>query len=155
MFNNVLVAVDGSAHAKRAVEHGANIARKYEAQLTLLHVMTRLGSDHVPEDLREFGLVEHIEVTEADTLRRVAEATVEEATDYAKSHGAKNIETVIDHGDPANRIVDFCNAHDVDLIVMGRRGLGDMVGLLMGSVSHKIANLSPCTCMTVPKNRDA
>ena len=36
-----------------------------------------------------------------------------------------------------------------DMIVMGRRGLSDLQGLLMGSVSHKVSHLADCACLTV------
>lgn len=150
MYKHILVAVDGSTNAQRAVEHAASLAAKYDTRLTLLQVMARLGSDRVPEALREIAQFEHIEATEADVLRSVAESILGKASDHAQLHGAKDVQTVIDDGDPANRIVDYCKAHDVDLIVMGRRGLGHLAGLLMGSVSHKVAHLSSCACLTVP-----
>ena len=54
-----------------------------------------------------------------------------------------------EEGDPARVIAEHAGLHKVDLIVMGRRGLGGLEGLLLGSVSHKVAQLAPCACLTV------
>ena len=48
---------------------------------------------------------------------------------------------------PKNQLLISVNQDD--LIVMGRRGLGDLGGLLMGSVSHKVCHLADCACLTV------
>ena len=52
-------------------------------------------------------------------------------------------------GDPAKEILNIANEEHADIIVMGRRGLGDLAGLLLGSVSHKVAHLAECACLTV------
>ena len=59
------------------------------------------------------------------------------------------LRTSIGVGHPAESIVAYAKAEEADLIVMGRRGLGSVSGLLMGSVSHKVAHLSECACMTI------
>ena len=153
MIKNILVPVDGSDHAKRAIEYAADMSTKYDASLTLLHVMTRLGSDRVPEDLREIARMEHIEATEADLLKGVASGIMDSASDHAQSHGASEVKTVIQYGNPAKTIVAYTHDNDVDLIVMGRRGLGDLASLFVGSVSHKVAQLAKCACMTVGVSR--
>ncbi len=149
MFENILVAVDGSAHAGRAIACAADLAAKYGAQLTLLHVMAHAGSNRVPEGLHELARMEDIKITEADMLRSVADEIVSQAQDVAHEHGATRIRTTIAQGDPAHAIVEYGKAHNVDLIVLGRRGLGGLAGLLMGSVSHKVAHMADCACMTV------
>ncbi len=149
MFKAILVPVDGSEHAKRAIEYAADISAKYGSSLRLMHVMTRLGSDRVPEELREIAKMEHIEATEADVLKSVATGIMNNARDHARTHGASDIQTVIQHGNPAKMIVAYCDDNDVDLIVMGRRGLGDLAALFVGSVSHKVTHLANCPCMTV------
>lgn len=150
MFKKILVAVDGSAHAKRAVAYGAEIAAQNGAELFLFHVMRHLGSDRVPPELEELEHVEHVRLTEADMLRSVADAVINDAQDLAGQRGAADVQTVIQDGDPASRIVDYCKAHDVDLVVIGRRGLGGLASLLLGSVSQKVSHAAPCACLLPP-----
>ena len=150
MFRKVLIAVDGSAHSKRAVAYGAKIAAQNGAEVVLFHVMRHLGSDRVPPGLEELEHIEHVRLTEADMLRGVADAVVIEARDLAGTQGATNVLSVIQDGDPATRILEYCKAHEVDLIVIGRRGLGGLASLLLGSVSQKVSHAAPCACLLPP-----
>ena len=59
------------------------------------------------------------------------------------------IRSEVSRGDPAHSILGFAEGGDVDLIVMGRRGLGPFEGLLMGSVSSKVTALADCPVLTV------
>lgn len=52
-------------------------------------------------------------------------------------------------GDPAGNIIAAAEHEKAELVVMGRRGLGNVAGLVMGSISHKVAHLAECTCLTV------
>ncbi len=52
-------------------------------------------------------------------------------------------------GNPAEAILKAAKQVDADLIVLGTRGLSDLKGLLLGSVSHKVIQLSPCSCLVV------
>lgn len=68
MFRNLLVAVDGSEHAHRAVVAAADYARHAGAELTLVHVLTRTGSHQVPQELKAFAELEHLRMTEHDVI---------------------------------------------------------------------------------------
>ena len=116
MFKKIILAVDGSEHATKAAAIAGEMSARFAAQLVVLHVMKRLGSDRVPPDLMELARIEHINVTEADALRSVAEEIVTRAKDTAAHAGAANIATVIEHGDPAERVISYCADNQGDLI---------------------------------------
>ena len=149
MITSILVPVDGSAHALAAVELASDLAQKYDARLTLVHVMTELGSGRVPDELRDLARLEHVDLTDSDLLKGVATRILDDAERKAREKGFRRTETVLEAGDPGQRIVDLAKERKADLIVMGRRGLGDLRGLLLGSVSHKVAQLAGCACLTV------
>lgn len=149
MFHHILVALDGSTHSHRALEHAADMAVRYGAKLSLLHVITNVTRSRVPEELRDYVDIETVEIPEQDMLLNVAAKLVESARKRADEIGATDINASIETGNIASTIVRFSQDHNVDLIVTGRRGLGDLGGLMLGSVTHKISHLSDCACMSV------
>ena len=149
MVGNILVAVDGSDHARKAVEFAADLAEKYGAKVMLLHVMTSPGSNRVPEELEALGKLEQIRITEHEILYSAAEKVLETAENQVRSRVVKELGAAIKTGDPAGEILKYASKNGVDLIMMGSRGLGHLQGLLMGSVSHKVSHLAECTCITV------
>jgi nucleotide-binding universal stress UspA family protein len=175
MIKTILVPTDGSDHAEKAVTLAADIAEKYGAKLVLLHV---LPSGPLPESVRRMAEVEHLmsdappdiaeaiaaipqgrfpastkNVRDADTARKVFEFLGQRllvaGERIARDKGAPELDTAITEGDPAKRILDYAEREDANLIVMGSRGLGDFKGLLVGSVSHKVSHIAPCTVVTV------
>lgn len=175
MFETILVPTDGSEHAGKAVQLAADIAGKYRARLVLLHVMPK---GPLPEEVRRMAEVEHIATepsvgaaplspegkypasailgadaeAEAQTrqvLQFLADKILAEAKRVAQEKGAQDVLTTIADGDPADQILRHAETEGANLIVMGSRGLGNLKGLLMGSVSHKVSQLSPCSCVTV------
>jgi nucleotide-binding universal stress UspA family protein len=174
MFNKILCPTDGSDHAYKALDLAIDMAKKYDAELVILHVSH--GSESI-EGLRRFaeieGLAPHVN-KEIDRLRtidyrisvatdsafqdtriapRVLIAVGHHITDHAKGHaernGVENVDTLLEIGDPADRILKCIDSEKIDFVIMGSRGLNDFKGLLLGSVSHKVTNRAPCTCIAV------
>lgn len=149
MFRNLLVAVDGSEHARRAVAAAGDYARHAGARLTLVHVLTRTGGEQVPQELKSFTELEHLRVTEHEIIVSAGREILSVAERQARDAGAGDVATILESGDPTRVITDLARREGIDLIVMGRRGLGDLGGLLLGSVSHKVAQIVDCGCLTV------
>lgn len=149
MIRSILVPVDGSAHAIKAVEMAAELGQKCGAKLYLAHVLTDLGSGRVPEELRHLARIEHLDITDTELLKGVGAGILDDAQNKAIKAGCRPAEAILDAGDPAARIVALARERGVDLIVMGRRGLGDLKGLLLGSVTHKVSQMADCACLTV------
>jgi nucleotide-binding universal stress UspA family protein len=149
MVKTILVPTDGSKHARSAVSLAADLAEKYNAKLIALHVMAQPGTEHIPEELRQYARAEHIEATDREMLESVGNQILRGAGVLAREEGAEQVETLLEIGDPAATVLEVAKSQNVDLIVMGNRGLGSLQGLLQGSVSHKVNALSSCSCVTV------
>lgn len=147
MITNILVPVDGSSQAEKAIVFAADLARRYDAKMTLYHVTTDVRRGTVPPGLKSYALSEHLPVDEA--FAEISKQILDLSEEKARTEGMATVETVSEVGDPATAIIDFSKMKGIDLIVMGSRGLSDLRGLLQGSVSHKVAHLAPCTCVTV------
>ena len=150
MIRSVLVAVDGSEPGERAVDLAGGIAAKCDAALTLLHVQAHPAHGGVPKNLEDYVRIEDVELTQSEMMQQAREELLRQAEARAREAGAQTVSTALEIGDPAGIIAEYAKTNAVDLIVMGRRGLGAIGGLLLGSVSHKVTQLAPCACMTVP-----
>ena len=167
MITTILSATDGSKHAGKALRLAAELAGKFNAKLIVMHVM---GQGKVPEELAHMAEVEHLAgPAEVDTTPPrvpipqgglqsnsnqkihvfISDKLVEDAVDMARAKGVKDVQSIVENGDPSSRILETAEKHKVDMIVMGSRGLGNLKGLLVGSVSPKVNHLCPCTCVSV------
>lgn len=175
MIKSILVATDGSDHANKALDLASDIAAKYGARMILLHVLMRDASiaeirklidvSELPAEMQDeierlaavpdgtasiSGVYADIPVAISGTiLDAVGSRITDAARKDAAEKGVSEISTVLAVGDPARRILQTAENEDADMIVMGSRGFGDLRGLLVGSVSHKVSHLSKCTCVTV------
>lgn len=150
MVKNILVPVDGSEGALRAVAAAVALAKQTRAKLQVLHVMPRLGSGRIPKELEQFAELEHVRITESEVMQGVAREVVARAVGEARAKGLEVPDGRIEVGEPSATIAQVAESGGFDLIVMGRRGLNDLEGLLMGSVSHRVARRAGCPVMTVP-----
>jgi nucleotide-binding universal stress UspA family protein len=146
MFKTVLVAVDGSEHATKALDIASDLAQRYGARLIILSVYRHHSA---LEDTHT--LVRGSDEVEAPdvTLGRFAREMVDTALARARVNGAPEVEGLVRRGPPARTIVQIAKERAAEAIVMGSRGLGDVGGFLLGSVSHKVSSLAECTCITV------
>jgi nucleotide-binding universal stress UspA family protein len=140
---------DGSAGALKALDMAIDLAKASNGKLLVVNVQRRHGSDRIPKSMVEFERIEQIRMSEAELLRAAAEAIAESAQQAANAKGVTDTEMAVSEGDPVSEIIKIAKSRNVDAIVMGNRGLGDLEGLLLGSVSHKVAHLAPCTCIIV------
>jgi len=145
MITNILVPVDGSKQSDKALEFACNLADKYGAKLHVQHTVEVTMHEHAMF-VGSAGFA--FEASDED-IQKAGKKVIEAATKIIDQQGCKLVETEIAHGSPTQNILDRAKKKDIDMIVMGSRGLSDLGGLLLGSVSHKVSHLAECTCVTV------
>jgi len=149
MFGHILVAVDGSEHAARALETAVDLAQRYEARLTLIHVAKSAPLRELHEDLLPLEHLEKVEFSRHDLLELVEHDVLDTAERRARDLGATRVERETRLGSPGDEIVDYAGEAGVDLIITGTRGLSNLPRLVLGSVSHRIIHLSEVPVMVV------
>jgi len=138
MYNNILVAVDGSEHALKAARAAGDFARQMKADLRVVTayepVPTYLGEPNLQRALDErFAVAQQII---DNALLEIGEIPGELKTDVLQGPAAEAILAVIE-------------ARSNDLVIMGTRGLGILKGLLLGSQSQKVVSHAPCPVLLV------
>jgi nucleotide-binding universal stress UspA family protein len=145
-FKNLLVAVDGSDHAMKALELAIQLEDKFDSNLHILSVYRHYGmfesSHSLVRPRQELAAPD-------EALRQIAQEIVDMAAQRADALGATGIKKIVKRGKPSRVILDYAKEKGVDCIVMGKRGIGDGGGGLLGSVSNRVATLAHCTCITV------
>ncbi len=142
-MKRILAALDGSEGSMRAVELAAELAAKFQAELILIDVIEH-GS---PPDwaLAEYVRLDQVRGDMGQFSESFARDMLENARTQAQARGAAPVRSEIRFGDPAEEILKFQAETGADAVVVGSRGRGRLAGLVLGSVSQKIANLAPCT----------
>jgi nucleotide-binding universal stress UspA family protein len=133
MIQRVLAAVDGSDPSLKAVRMAAEIARRFGAKLTIVHVVPRLL---LPPDV--YGLT--IATVEKEH-RTYAEGVLDGALKAVEGPGLEASTTVL-LGPPAECIAEEAEAPDVGMVVVGSRGHGAVARMFLGSVSHRLVHIS-------------
>lgn len=139
MFNNILLAVDGSDHALNAARVAAQLARSMNSAELRIAVVY----DSIPPLLGDpdFQVVLNARLDETEKILQSAVKAVGEVPSTVST------ETIA--GDPAEAIIKIADTRKCDLIVMGSRGLGRLAGLVLGSVSQKVVSHAPCPVLIV------
>lgn len=138
MFKNILLGVDGSAHALKAARLAGNMARVMKANLRVVAAF-----DPVPSYLGDSSLEEAIAARV-----QAAEAILKEALEAVGDMPAP-VATEILEGPAAEAILSVAQTHSSDLIIVGSRGHGQLASLLLGSQSNKIIQHAHCPVLVV------
>jgi nucleotide-binding universal stress UspA family protein len=145
MFEKLLVPVDGSPYANRAVKAAADLAGCCGAAVCLLHVIRDLS---LPKEILEMMAAGEVTASRMQILQDSADIILEKARAVVEAAGIAHVETECLMGDPATQILQYASEKGVDVIVLGHRGLGPNPDLL-GGVARKIVNRTAISCLIV------
>jgi universal stress protein A len=141
MFKKIVCPVDFSEFTDEIIEYAVSIAKEYDAELHLLHVIPNLNyftpyeSFLTPENLvaMERNIEKEIEKDFQKIIKKIPIPVTK----------------VIRTGVTFVEIVDYIKTEKIDLVVMGTHGRSGFEHILLGSVAEKIIRRSPCPVLTV------
>ena len=136
MFSKILVPLDGSARAERALPVAARLARSHNAKVVLLRVVSDIadvGGYMIPSVATDPGVVEREEIEARDYLNGIARTHVFQGVP---------VEVVVEFGLPAQIILDMIKTREVDGIIIGSHGRTGLSRWVLGSVAQPIVRHS-------------
>ncbi len=138
MYERILLPIDGSDVADAAAEAAVAIARRFDAELHVVHVL-------------EFGeLPPEFEDDAADEFAHLGEEAVRSATELATDAGVDATGVILEGGRPVYRaVLEYTDEHDVDCLVMGTYGRTGLDRFVLGSVAERLLRESPVPVVTV------
>jgi nucleotide-binding universal stress UspA family protein len=157
--SKILVAVDGSIHSKKAVDMAIDFAKKWDAELLIMHVLGQTNvpqgwgwpylpkKDKIPEKYAD--IIKSEEIDPSEYFEVVCSTFVGEAQSKAEQAGIKKADPICISGDPAEEIIKAAEERNVNMIFVGSRGLGRFSRAITGSVSTKVNQHAHCTVVTV------
>ena len=144
IITRILVPIDFSAHSERALDHAAALAHTFGACVELLHV--------VEDPFARGGWGSEMYVPDMNRIRQDAiEAAARqlETTRQAIAEPPVPIVASVRMGRPAPTIVEYANAVNANLIVMGTHGRTGLARMLIGSVAEQVVRSAHCPVLTV------
>ena len=136
MYDRILLSTDGTVASAEAESHALALAAAHDAALHVLYVVDEdvvtaySGDEYVDEaEGPEHGLEEHGEETLSELRSRASETGVE-------------IEAAMQHGHPAETIVEYADEVDADVLVLGTKRRPDEYRALLGSVTDRVLRLT-------------
>ncbi len=139
-----MVATDRSDGSNHAIDFAAKLAKDDQAELVIAYVVGGYGLPG--EVMRQFTQAQSVWL---DQLLSSAELLAK-ARDRARTLGAPTVRLESRSGEVAPGLVDIAQECHADLIIVGKRGAGQLERLLLGSISQKLVNLSQIPVTVVP-----
>jgi len=144
MYETILVALDGSAHAEKALTRAIELAEKYQAELLLFHAAVM---PPVPEYQGRAKRV--AKAMYQDISAELGNEILDAAEAKAREAGRTAIRRKLAFGNPAREIINLVEQEKVGLTVTGTRGVAGFNQYVLGSVVQKVAALAKCHVLVV------
>lgn len=134
MIRSILLPIDESEFCKRAYKLAVEIARKYSAQITIIHVRRSFNQKSSNQGFYQGSNVSEIRdiVKSKDAVK-----TLKKARKYFSMQGIQ-AETKLMEGNPAQTIIEYAQNGSYDAIIMCTHGMGGLKRFTMGSITHDV-----------------
>lgn len=145
-IRHILVPLDFSACSTAALPYAHTLARRYKAQLTLLHV--------IPTTMFVIGEIGYRPISEQTFATLTQEALTRLEAIFSPAEREEiTVSMKVAYGIPFVEIIQEATEQRVDLVIMGTHGRTGVLHLLLGSVAENVIRQAPCPVLTVRASR--
>lgn len=167
-LQRVLLAIDGSSYGEHALEYIASFPLPERTQIDLLHVLPPLPVSQPglqaatmletwPAAYEQSAMLQYQQKEEIDSMlekeeqegKQLLQRSLDKLRTLTSHKPGLQITSQLERGDAATEIIEYAATHGVDLIVTGSRGLSEVKGWLLGSVSRKLLHYVNCSVLVV------
>jgi nucleotide-binding universal stress UspA family protein len=154
LIKKILVAIDGSEPANKALDFALGLAEKYSAEITLLNVYQPITPLFYFPATSEIGYTPISPPIPEASLSKELKAQHEKVLSEAFKKASRDkpnlkITKMLSEGRPSDEIIEAAKEGKFDLIVMGSRGVGRIKEIFLGSVSDRVADEAKCSVLIV------
>lgn len=139
MYDRILVTTDGSENSRNAVKDAKEIAKKFDSDIYVLHVV----------DLQFSSVAGYIDTISGEAMEAGEEAIEKMASDIGEDFEVKK---QVKRGIPSQEINSYAQENDIDLIIMSSEGRTGLEHALIGSTAEKVTRTSKIPVMTVRRD---
>ena len=143
-YKRILVGTDGSEPSLRSVREAAALAKAFGAELVVLCVYQTVDQ----ATLERWKEDAPVEMSWQYSPTSIAEQSVEKGRRAAEEMGV-GAKTLIAEGEAGEMLIRTAEQEDVDLLVVGNRGMAGATRFLLGSVPNKVSHHAPCDVLIV------
>lgn len=143
----ILMAIDNSGYKHKIIRSTIQLAKALNAEVIVIHILTKASMGTVG-DLLGYYRGGHIEAY-MEELRKQAEKLVDEARDIGTKEGISMDTAVLTHSSAADAIINYSKEHQIDLIVIGTRGMTGIEKFLVGSVANNVIGHASCSVLAI------
>ena len=136
-FKKILVPVDGSTYSDKALKRACELVEAFDSKIIVIYVVEK----SIPINLLDRK--EYLKI-----LRKFGNKTLDKANTILSKKEISG-KFLLKEGNIVNEIEKAAKAKKCDLIILGNKGLGAVTRFLLGSVSNKMSQSSPCSVLIV------
>ena len=150
-MKKILVPIDGSPVSQKAAEKAIELAERYNSKLVFIYVVDTRG-------IYTYDVGGIISVP--FNYPKITEELIQVKTKFLDIFVSslevddKNVEKIVLHGEPSDKILNYAKKEKLDLIVMGRRGFSAVKRFFVGSVTQRVISDAPCPVLIINDEND-
>lgn len=143
MFQRILIGYDFSPYSEKALEHGLSLAKQFQSELHLVHVMEPPVYKYLLNESQEKNEENFRQDLIEEYNKKLAAMIPEEDQDWCKP------KTTLLIGKPHVELNNYATSNNIDLMILGTRGIGLVETLFLGSTTDRVVREAPCPVLSV------